>query len=161
MSAWWRFKCKTCGKITAGRRPGKTWYRSDGTAMFPRRHNHNGKPCPGNIEEAEWIKPEQQGGGMKFRKKPVVIEAIQYVEGNRAEIVEFTNRGISGGMNDRRIWIHTLEGTMEANYGDWIIKGIKGEFYPCKPDIFEATYEPAHVVSVTPLSYEELTSLEG
>jgi len=57
----------------------------------------------------------------KYRKKPVVIDAVQTQE--RVEIV-------------------TLEGTMVANPGDWIITGVKGERYPCKPDIFEATYEP-------------------
>lgn len=57
----------------------------------------------------------------KFRKKPVVIEAAQATE---------------------RTVIHTLEGDMVAAPGDWIITGIKGERYPCKPDIFEATYDP-------------------
>lgn len=75
----------------------------------------------------------------QFRKKPVQIEA---------RIV--TSRGLAhtaawcGGMldNERGIAIKTLEGTMRAGIGDWIIKGVKGEFYPCKPDIFAATYEP-------------------
>ncbi len=59
---------------------------------------------------------------MKFRKKPIVIEAYQ---------------------TDVAVDIATMEGTMTASPGDWIITGIKGERYPCKPDIFEATYEPA------------------
>ena len=59
---------------------------------------------------------------MKFRKKPIVIEAEQ-------TLVE--------------VYIATLEGTMRAEPGDWIITGVKGERYPCKPDIFEATYEAA------------------
>lgn len=58
---------------------------------------------------------------MRFRKKPVVIEAYQ---------------------TDVEVKIETLEGVMTANPGDWIITGVKGERYPCKPDIFEATYEP-------------------
>ena len=57
----------------------------------------------------------------KFRKKPVVIEAYQ---------------------TDKELDIETLEGTMHANVGDWIITGVHGEQYPCKPDIFEKTYEP-------------------
>ena len=79
---------------------------------------------------------------MKFRKKPVVIHAIQFDGNNSEEIEEFTN------CVARRLATHTplmiistLEGDHYARTGDWIIKGIKGEFYPCKPDIFEQTYE--------------------
>jgi len=57
----------------------------------------------------------------KFRKKPVVIEAVQLTE---------------------RLEIETLEGTMVGEPGDWLITGVQGEKYPCKPDIFEQTYEP-------------------
>lgn len=79
----------------------------------------------------------------QYRKKPVVIEAIQYTGANVQEILEFTNGGAykNGGKSDY-ITIQTLEGDLTATTGDWIIKGVKGEFYPCKPDIFEATYEP-------------------
>jgi hypothetical protein len=58
---------------------------------------------------------------MKFRKKPVIIEAYQ---------------------TDKEIFIETLEGVMKADVGDWIITGVNGEKYPCKPDIFAKTYEP-------------------
>lgn len=80
---------------------------------------------------------------MKFRKKPVVIEAIQYTGKNVEEILAFVNtqeieEALGGG-----ITIHTLEGNMRADRNDWIIKGVKGEFYPCKPDIFAATYDLA------------------
>ena len=92
---------------------------------------------------------------MKYRKKPVVIEAMQLTEQDCWE--GFLNNKLFWGKfhiggeynsRDRKIFkaytnIETLEGTMTANIGDWIIKGVKGEFYPCKPDIFEATYEPA------------------
>lgn len=80
----------------------------------------------------------------KYRKKPVVIEAIQYhlAETNKAEIAVFMNATeIEEDFLEPGILIKTLEGTMKAMSGDYIIKGIKGEFYPCKPDIFEATYE--------------------
>lgn len=78
----------------------------------------------------------------KYRKKPVVIDAIQYDGFNASEIAGFVGEGcrISREM-DAPLFIDTLEGTMEAQRGDYIIKGIKGEFHPCKPDIFEATYE--------------------
>lgn len=76
----------------------------------------------------------------KFRKKPVVIEAIRWGGDNWDEIEKWCPYGLSC-MNGRDIIIDTLEGKMIANIGDWIIKGIKGEFYPCKPDIFEKTYE--------------------
>lgn len=79
---------------------------------------------------------------MKFRKKPVIIEAIQYNGSNDEEIIRFTNMtAIKRPSELKSIRIPTLEGDHIANVGDWIIKGIKGEFYPCKPDIFKETYE--------------------
>lgn len=80
----------------------------------------------------------------KYRKKPVVIEAIQYTGDNATEIANWTKqlsseRYIEDGGD--YLLIQTLEGTMKAIPGDFIIKGIKNEFYPCKPDIFEQTYE--------------------
>ncbi|MDD5065021.1 MAG: hypothetical protein PHQ35_09740 [Phycisphaerae bacterium] len=80
----------------------------------------------------------------KFRKKPVVVEAIQYTgEGNYQEICDFVGDKLTMEYcyTDQTLIIPTLEGEMKANKGDYIIKGIKGEFYPCKPDIFEKTYE--------------------
>lgn len=78
---------------------------------------------------------------MKYRKKPIVIDAIQYTGKNVNEIVLFTGKhNIDYGDHLR---IKTLEGTMTANIGDYIIKGVSGEFYPCKPYIFEQTYEKA------------------
>ena len=82
---------------------------------------------------------------MKFRKKPVIIEAIQY-DGSPASGSAACNfMGLERVLfsDTQGLFIDTLEGTMTAAIGDWIIKGVKGEFYPCKPDIFEATYEPA------------------
>lgn len=80
----------------------------------------------------------------KYRKKPVVVEAWQLTEENiEAGIPDWIDTdqvSIFGGANTFAE-IHTLEGTMQASYGDYIIKGVKGEFYPCKPDIFEQTYE--------------------
>lgn len=78
---------------------------------------------------------------MKFRKKPVVIEAVQLTLTNIDEVEEFV--GGDASVRDGDLIIATLEGPLRASPFDWIIKGVKGEFYPCKPDIFEATYEPA------------------
>lgn len=77
---------------------------------------------------------------MKFRKKPVVIDAIQWNGKNVNEIRAFV--GTHAKLIDRRIRIQTLEGATYASEEDWIIKGVQNECYPCKPDIFEATYEP-------------------
>ena len=74
-----------------------------------------------------------------FKKKPVIIEAVQFTGDNVDFIKEFTNYNSS--ICNSELNIHTLEGNMIASVGDWIIKGVKGEFYPCKPDIFESTYE--------------------
>lgn len=87
---------------------------------------------------------------MKFRKKPVVIEAVQY-DGKAGVVLDFLaaeelERVVfesSDVQTDRKVIIRTLEGDMAVSRGDWIIRGIKGELYPCKPDIFAATYEKA------------------
>ena len=83
----------------------------------------------------------------KFRKKPVVVEAVQIKE----PLDEATMKWLWAKSKDRAIVaegstisIETLEGTMRADVGDWIICGVQGELYPCKPDIFEQTYEPAN-----------------
>lgn len=101
-----------------------------------------GNPPAGAVEE---VKP--------WRKKPVVIHALRWTGENLRDVIAFTGRHPSGA---RWSWeefeavvkrdglkIFTLEGSHMATVGDYIIRGVKGEFYPCKPDIFEATYEPA------------------
>lgn len=88
----------------------------------------------------------------KYKKKPVEIEAIQFLRDNIFEIEEFTfgkaknfcipNKICSDNINKiATCEIETLEGVMKAVEGDYIIKGVKGEFYPCKADIFNETYE--------------------
>lgn len=82
---------------------------------------------------------------MKYRKKPIEVEAIQFNGYNHEQIKEWSN----GKVVSAKAWkpdycqleVHTLEGIMDVNYGDFVIKGIQGEFYPCKHDIFIATYE--------------------
>lgn len=106
---------------------------------------------------------------MRYRKKPVVIDAVQWEGTDSVKNIkemqlflgckefDFTPENDykvetetyimklwrSSGSEGCRLYIKTMEGTMEAHSGDYIIKGVKGEFYPCKPDIFEATYEVA------------------
>ena len=82
----------------------------------------------------------------KYIKKPVIIEAVQWNGHNCTEVATFVagTKRTFGFSGDSCI-IETLEGTMIASKGDYIIKGIKGEFYPCKPDIFQATYEECEV----------------
>ena len=82
----------------------------------------------------------------KFRKKPVVIEAMLWdgTTQGATPIIEWSNATVKywcdeGGTH--YLAVETLEGRMLANPGDWIIRGVQGEFYPCKPDVFEATYE--------------------
>ena len=77
---------------------------------------------------------------MKYRKKPVVIEAIRWTGENVKEIKEFLT-GADFSCVPGYLLIRTLEGKHIATVGDMIIKGVHGEFYPCKPDIFEKTYE--------------------
>ena len=94
---------------------------------------------------------------MKYRKKPVVIEAIRLEDSDSSicGALMFVHQWkllpdwigaqetIQGIRRTKGMYINTLEGNMHASFGDYIIKGIRGEFYPCKPDIFEASYELA------------------
>lgn len=86
----------------------------------------------------------------KYKTKPCEIEAIQWTGDNLKEVLEFANNKIiyneityagSGELLGYEISIKTLEGVMLASKGDYIIKGLRGEFYPCKPDVFEKKYE--------------------
>lgn len=81
----------------------------------------------------------------KYRKKPVVVDAVQFTDENSfyliVEWIGEENLADGTSPDEETIEIITLEGNHIARIGDWIIRGIKGEFYPCKPDIFEATYE--------------------
>lgn len=78
---------------------------------------------------------------MKFRKKPVVVEAVQWNGNNLDELRAFVPEEFRHNKINQPMGIVTLEGVMTVSDGDWIIKGVRGEFYPCKPDIFEETYE--------------------
>lgn len=77
----------------------------------------------------------------KFRKKPVAIEAVQWTGDNKDAIDAFVGHELDQSMGSKSLIIETLEGDHRAAPGDFIIKGVQGEFYPCKPDIFAATYE--------------------
>lgn len=79
----------------------------------------------------------------KYRKKPVEIEAIQFDGTNVMELIEWVGGSArySGLDSFSELLIQTLEGEMHASLGDWIIKGTEGEFYPCKPAAFAATFE--------------------
>lgn len=91
----------------------------------------------------------------KFRKKPVIVEAVRYLGHNTTEIESFVGHQFYPELESESAYlagkggpifsisIPTLEGNMKAMTGDWIIKGVSNEYYPCKPDIFERTYEPA------------------
>jgi len=76
---------------------------------------------------------------MKLRKKPIVIQAKQWTGDNFSEMEDFIEVDFMSVKDD--LIIFTLEGDMTASKGDWIIRGVNGEFYPCKPDIFDKTYE--------------------
>jgi len=76
----------------------------------------------------------------KFRKKPIVIEAVQFNGTNHDEIADFCQPRDTY-VGNKELIIKTLEGEHIASVNDWIIKGVQGECYPCKPDIFEQTYE--------------------
>ena len=81
----------------------------------------------------------------KFVKKPVVIEAELFTYKSKDRVFNFVACNCSAEFDDTGdpiLKIQTLEGIMTASIGDWVIKGVNGEFYPCKPDVFEKTYIP-------------------
>jgi len=79
---------------------------------------------------------------VKYRKKPVVIEAMKFTDETKDQVFNWVSCSCSSQFEDDSpiLVISTLEGDMTARLGDYVIRGVKGEFYPCKPDIFEATY---------------------
>ena len=80
----------------------------------------------------------------KYRKRPIVVEAAQFTEGSKDMVCNWVGGLCDADTEEGRpvLRIQTLEGEMTAQLGDWVIKGVQGEFYPCKPDIFGASYEP-------------------
>ena len=86
-----------------------------------------------------------KGTAQRYRKKPVEIEAMQFTPESKYAVYNWITCTKEADWSDEKaepvIKIQTLEGDMVAHVGDWIIKGVKGEFYPCKPEIFEMTYE--------------------
>ena len=99
-----------------------------------------GAPNEVNFEELAARKPEIKP--VEYRKKPVVVTALKWdgTDECLGAIVNWMGHEVQN-LEDSKLGIETLEGVMEASVGDYIIKGVKGEFHPCKPDIFEATYE--------------------
>lgn len=80
-----------------------------------------------------------------YKKKPVTIRAVQYTGNNVDEIMEFGKKAVFHRdmryEDENELFIETLEGSMHVSVGDFVIEGVHGEFYPCKPDIFEETYD--------------------
>lgn len=76
----------------------------------------------------------------RYTKKPVTVEVVQWTGSNVSEICKFTGLDVSHLIVGGQLYIQTLEGVHHASVGDYIIKGVHGEFYPCKPDIFQETY---------------------
>ena len=123
----------------------------------------------------------------KFRKKPVVIEAHQWLENNDHPEDRWTDEGVEPPGREGHVvryfrrpdidgeslcsecgvrfhehgWIDTLEGGHRVCPGDWIITGVKGERYPCKPDIFISTYDPVPEHGGSPMSMQEIVDAEG
>lgn len=95
------------------------------------------------------LRPNQRinTGPMRFRKRPVMIEAMQYTEANREALIAWcgaqgTSIDDDGGEYELlNLRVKTKEGVMMCSPNDWVIRGVQGEFYPCKPDIFQATYD--------------------
>ena len=83
--------------------------------------------------------------GTRYRKRPIEVEAVRFVAGKPGAVLDFASTDFASPVKDRNrvVWfrIKTLEGWTFLNPGEWLIRGIKGEFYPIKPDIFAETYE--------------------
>lgn len=89
-------------------------------------------------EPADW---GGEGRRMKYRKKPIVVEAIRWTGKNQTEIDKFCGMKVVWSKGKKTFLVLTREGTMLATMGDYIIKSVNGEFYPCKPNVFAKTYE--------------------
>lgn len=113
-------------------------------------------PTPTSAEPVEaptTPDPAQREAPRRFRKKPVVIEAMQFTgDTTFGDLLDFFGDAPWEIAKDETLAIPTLEGVMTASRGDWIIKGVAGEFYPCKPDIFEQTYEDALLSASAPVA---------
>jgi hypothetical protein len=96
-----------------------------------------------SMTQEDWLKWKNKNKMGIYRKKPVEIEAIQWVSDNIEQVYEMLGDTLIINTDEDEVkhFINTLEGKMELSWGDYVIKGVKGEFYPCKPDIFELTYE--------------------
>jgi hypothetical protein len=96
-----------------------------------------------SMTQEDWLKWKNKNKMGIYRKKPVEIEAIQWISDNIEQVYEMLgdNLIINTDEDEVKHFINSLEGKMELSWGDYVIKGVKGEFYPCKPDIFELTYE--------------------
>lgn len=91
---------------------------------------------------------------MRYRKKALVIEAVQWTGQKLEDLPEWARRSVRGTYKDNALHVGTLEGVMEAGHGDWLIRGIKGEVYPCKPDIFAESYEAVEAEGLKALQVE-------
>lgn len=120
------------------------WIALGETTYVGEDYGHRILECVAEIEK-ETMQPA------KYRKKPVEVYAMHFSTNNEKgsptmdAIVNWVNQGrseIGAWHNGTDIYIQTLEGEMKARCGDYVIRGVKGEFYPCKPEIFEATYDP-------------------
>lgn len=112
---------------------------------------------------------------MKFRKRPIVIEAILWNGNNLRDVIEFTNGppnlrtqharmrwdDYESLVQDSGLRIYTLEGAMLANVGDMIVRGVQGELYPCKPDIFAATYDPVDPTLIEAATAEQANPVDA
>ena len=85
----------------------------------------------------------------KYRKRPVVVEAIQWTGENYKDVQEFAGKKTVNHFSEKVLTIRTLKGYRAVSCGDYIIKGTRGEFYPCKPDVFQETYEEANTTTCT------------
>ena len=101
----------------------------------------------------------------KYRKKPIIVEAVVWTGNNIDEIKELAKNAVEHIIFvNNNLYIETLEGNMNVSVGDYVIKGIAGEFYPCKPDIFKKTYETISMVldnDKTTISMSEYRKLEN
>ena|SRR5689334_1584414 len=146
------------------------------SAVSERMHEETGAPLvtvprPGGMKtdkpDMQQNKPaERPDGPLRFRKKPVVIEAMQFTEESKNRVFHWITCSCAPRVDEDgkpTLLIATLEGDHLARLGDWIIKGVKGEFYPIKSDIFEETYrpadEPAPRDAACPVSAQELRDM--
>ena len=141
-----------CGAVReqSGERPVDSlvlWMPEDGTCLRCNELLRGAEPKYTDVITEKEEQPQMWSPSGRYKKRPVEVQAYQFLAVSNEsvkKIIEWSDGKVQGMFDDNggpHLRVETLEGVMRVDDGDWVIRGVKGEFYPCKPDIFEETYD--------------------